>query len=65
MVELIQMVDESLARHGFGGWLQTGRNLCHDMPLELSAASGPLVETTETKDPSAPNWAETQGAGRD
>jgi hypothetical protein len=64
MVELIQLVDESLARHGFGTFLQTGPNLCHQTPLELSAASSPLAETTETKDLSAPNWAKTHGDGR-
>jgi hypothetical protein len=65
MVELIQLVDESLARHGFGALLQTGRNLSHETPLELSAGSSPLAGNTETKDLSAPNWAKTHGDGLD
>ena len=54
MVELIQLVDESLARHGFASLLQTER----DVRLESSLGSRLLAETAETtKHPSAPNWA--------
>jgi hypothetical protein len=49
MVELIQLVDESLARHGLASLLQPGRDVR-------------LAETT--KDPSAPNWAKAPGAGK-
>jgi hypothetical protein len=56
MVELIQLVDQSLARHGFGALPETGQNLSHETPLELSAGSSPLAETTETKGLSTPNW---------
>jgi hypothetical protein len=55
MLELIQLVDESLARHGFGSLLQTVR----DVGLESSLRSRLLAETT--KDAIAPNWANAQG----
>jgi hypothetical protein len=61
MVELIQLVDESLARHGFASLLQAGR----DVRLESSLGSRLLAETAETtKDPSAPNWANAPGVGK-
>jgi hypothetical protein len=61
MVELIQLVDESLARHGFASLLQTER----DVRLESSLGSRLLAETAETtKDPSAPNWAKAPGVGK-
>jgi len=65
MLELIQLVDESLARHGFASLLQTGR----DVRLESSLGSRLLAETAETtaettKDPSAPNWAKAPGVGK-
>jgi hypothetical protein len=61
MIELIQLVDESLARHGFASLLQTGR----DVRLESSLGSRLLAETAETtKDASAPNWAKAPDADK-
>ena len=56
MVELIQLVDASLARHGLGALLQVGR--CHETPLEPSLVFRPLPET---QDPGDPNWAKMPG----
>jgi hypothetical protein len=61
MIELIQLVDESLARHGFASLLQTGL----DVRLESSLGSRLLAETAETtKDASAPNWAKAPDADK-
>jgi hypothetical protein len=65
MVELIQLVDESLARHGFGVLLQTAQDHRPQTPLESSLGSGFLAETAETKDSSDPNWASTLSGGQD
>jgi hypothetical protein len=56
MVELIQLVDESLARHGLGALLQVGR--CHETPLDPSLAFRHLPETQDLGDP---NWANVLG----
>jgi hypothetical protein len=54
MLELIQLVDASLARHGLGVLLPAAPELCHRTPLGASFGSGLLAET---HDPKAPNWA--------
>ena len=56
MVELIQLVDESLARHGLGALLQVGQ--CHETPLDPSLTFRPWPATQDHGDP---NWANPQG----
>jgi len=56
MVELIQLVDESLARHGLGALLQVGQ--CHETPLDPSLTFRPWPATQDHADP---NWANAVG----
>jgi hypothetical protein len=61
MVELIQLVDESLARYGLGTLLRVGRE-CRETPLEPCLG---LRHLPEFQDPSGPNWANARSDGRD
>ena len=60
MVELIRLVDESLARHGFGALPQDGHDLCPAISPENSLGSGIL---SEAQVPVAPNRANAPGEG--
>ena len=64
MVELIQLVDEALARHGLGPLLPTGQEFCYRPSLEPSLGSRLLAESAENKDLSVPNWASAPGETR-